>query len=323
MYESQGRDMKKILSKIKVPDIGSVLSPAAGLGDTLLSGVSGAFDKVSGGFDSGVGVLKSSLGGIPFFGATATSKLYDHTQFDEKHYFLIPDKASDDGYSLYVMRSLPEGVPPINDLEKRRLLHLPSDGALPMLEHIVIKDARERASTDAMPNNFVSTNLDGLINEIDKVDGKVFGGMLFVGGLVALANPIAGATVAANAIVPSIGLLVSKYGLKVVSETATNMDVAKQIKRAEKEVKTQFKSAKTVSVINPLLHHMGARTSLDMWMMENEKFQYLCEDIEFTQKDIRRLTDFTEQAISDVVKDAETQIYLEKVTAIIRGGGAG
>jgi hypothetical protein len=210
-------------------------------------------------------------------------------------------------------------VPPINDLEKRRLLHLPSEGALPMLEHIVIKDARERASADAVSSNFVSSNLDSLIDEIDKVDGKVFGGVLLLGGLVALANPLAGAAVAMKAAVPSIGLLVSKYGLKVVSETATNMDIAQQIRRAEKEVKTQFKSAKTVSVINPVLHHMGSRKSLDMWMMENETFQFICGDIEFTQKDILRLTDFTEQAISDVVEDARTQIYLEKVTAIIRG----
>jgi hypothetical protein len=188
-----------------------------------------------------------------------------------------------------------------------------------MLEHIVIKDARERASADAVPNNFVSSNLDSLIDEIDKVDGKVFNGVLLLGGLVALANPLAGAAVAMKAAVPSIGLIVSKYGLKAVSETATNMDVARQIKRAEKDVKTQFKSAKTVSVINPVLYHLSSRASLDMWMMENETFQFICKDMDFTQKDVRRLTDFTEQAISDIAKDAETQIYLEKVTAIIRG----
>ena len=311
--------MKKILSKIKVPTIESVLNPAVGLGEVLLSGVSGAFDKVTGTFDTGVGVLQGSLGGIPFFGATATSKFYDHTKFDEKHYFLIPDAASDDGYSLYVMRSLPAGVPPINDLEKRRLLHLPSDGALPMLEHIVVKDAWNQASTEAVSNNFVTSNLNSLIDEIDKIDGKVFNGVLLLGGLVALANPLAGAAVALKAAVPSIGLIVSKYGLKVVSETATNMDVAQQIKRAEKDVKAQFKSAKTVSVINPLLHHMTTRASLDMWMMENEKFQFVCGDMDFTQKDIRRLTDFTQQAISDIVKDADTQAYLEQVIAIIRG----
>lgn len=101
------------------------MNPAVGLGEALLSGVSGAFDKVTGTFETGFGVLQSTLGGIPFFGATATSKSYDHTKFDEKHYFLIPDTGSEDGYALYVMRSLPEGIPPINNLEKRRLLHLP------------------------------------------------------------------------------------------------------------------------------------------------------------------------------------------------------
>lgn len=315
--------MKNLFSKMKVPDIGTILNPAAGLGDTLISAVSGAFDKVTGTFETGFGVLRSTVGGIPFFGATTTSKLYDHTKFDEKHYFLIPDTDAEDGYALYVMRSLPEGVPPINDLEKRRLVHLPSEGSLPMLEHIVVKDARERAAADAFPNNFVSSNLDNLVNEIDKVDSKAFNGVLLLGGLVALANPLAGAAVAMKAALPSIGLIVSKYGLKAVSETATNMDIAQQIKRAEKDVKAQFKSAKTVSVINPLLHHMGSRHALDMWMMESEKFQFICNDIEFSQKDILRLTDFTEQAISDIVKDAETQIYLEKVTTIIRGNLTG
>lgn len=311
--------MKKIISKIKLPDIGSVLNPALGLGETLISGVGGAFNKVSGTFETGFGVLQSTLGGIPFFGATATSKSYDHTKLDEKHYFLIPDIEADDGYALYVMRSLPQGVPPINDLEKRRLLHLPNEGALPMLEHIVVKDARERAAADAVPGNFVSSNLDNLINEIDKVDGKVFNGVLLLGGLVALANPLAGATVAMKAALPSIGLIVSKYGLKAVSETATNMDIAQQIKRAEKDVKAQFKSAKTVSLINPVLYHLGVRSSLDMWMMESEKFRFNCDSLELSQADIRRLTDFSRQAISDVVKDPDTQAYIDQVVSIIRG----
>ena len=311
--------MKKILSKIKVPDLSAAAKPVVGLGDAVLSGVGDAFDKVTATFDTGVGVLRSHLGGIPFFGSTATSKFYDHKKFDEKHYFLIPDKAMDDGYSLYVMRSLPEGVPPINDLQKRRLLHLPSDGALPMLEHIVVKDARERASADAVPNNIVTSNLDSLINEIDKVDGKVFGGVLLLGGLVALANPLAGAAVAMKAAVPSIGLAASKYGLKIASETATNMDVSRQIKRAGKEVKSQFKSAQTVSFINPVLRHIGSPSSLDMWMMESEKYRFECEDIDFTQADILRLSDFTKQAISDVEKDPEMDAYLEDVISIIRG----
>jgi len=68
--------MKKILSKIKVPDLSAAAKPVVGLGDAVLSGVGDAFDKVTATFDTGVGVLRSHLGGIPFFGSTATSKFY-------------------------------------------------------------------------------------------------------------------------------------------------------------------------------------------------------------------------------------------------------
>ncbi len=315
--------MKNIIPKIRVPKIGDILNPATELGETLLSGVSGAFDKVTGTFDTGVGLLKSTLGGIPFLGSTFSSKTYDHTQYDERHYFLIPDATSSEGYSLYVMRCLPTGVPPINDLEKRRLLHLPDENSLPMLEHIVLRETREQASSEAVADNFISQNLDNLINEIDKVEGKVFSGVLLLGAAVALANPLAGAAVAMKAAAPSIGLVVSKYGLKKVSETATNLDISNQIKRAEKDIKKQFKSAKTVSLINPILYHMVHKVSLDMWMMESEKFQFQCETINFTQADILRLTELSKKAISDTMVDPEMDAHLNQVIEIIEGSQQG
>ena len=309
--------MRKFLSKIPKPKLGSVLNPAVELGETLFSGVSGAFDKVTGTFDTGVGLLQTSLGGIPFFGATATSNTYGDASYDEKHYFLIPDNVSEEGYSLYVMRCLPAGVPPINDLEKRRLLHLPVLSALPMLEHVVVEDARERASETAESNNFLTNNLENLIDEIDRIDKKMFGGVLLLGGLVALANPLAGAAVAMNAALPPVAMILSKYGLKFASETATNLDVAQQIKRAEKDILKQFNSAETLVLVNPILQHLAKPISLDMWIMESEKFQYICTECAFSQEDILRLTDLTRQAISDVVTEGETQSYLDKVVEII------
>ena len=77
-----------------------------------------------------------------------------------------------------------------------------------------------------------------------------------------------------------------------------------------------------MSVVNPVLNHLGSRASLDMWMMESERFQYKCDGAEFTQQDVRRLTDLTQQAILDVVKDAETKAYIDQVIEITRGGGA-
>ena len=312
--------MKKIIPKLRVPKIGNIFNPAAEMGEALLSGVSGAFDKVTGTFDTGVGLLKSTLGGIPFLGSTFSSKTYDHTQYDERHYFLIPDTASSEGFSLYIMRCLPRGVPPINDLEKRRLLHLPDENSLPMLEHIVLRETREQASSEAVADNFISQNLDNLINEIDKVEGKVFSGVLLLGAAVALANPLAGAAIAMKAAAPSIGLVLSKYGLKKITETATNLDISNQIKRAEKDIKKQFKSAKTVSVVNPILYHIIHKISLDMWMMESEKFEFQCASLDFSQADILRLTELSKKAISDTLVDSEIDDHLRQVIEIIEGG---
>ncbi len=84
------------------------------------------YQSVAGGFEragQGVGYVMQMVGGLRLFGSTQS--LSADQAFDERHYFLVPDPRCEDGYSLVVTRCLPEGVPPINDLPKRRILHLP------------------------------------------------------------------------------------------------------------------------------------------------------------------------------------------------------
>ena len=324
--------MKGKLGKFRPPSLGAVLQTdwqgllrgkTAEMGEALLGGVGGAFDAARGTFDTGFGLLRATIGGIPFLGTTATSDAYDHTRVDEKHYFLIEDEREAHGFALLVLRCLPAGVPPINDLPKRRLLHLPRADALPMLEHIVREEARQRAQDQGASGNAVSANLDALINEIDRVDSKVFGGLLAVGGLVALANPLAGAAIAAKALVPSIGLIAAKYGLKAASRTATNVELSREIRRAEKEVVRQFRSSETLSLVNPVLHHMGARTPLDMWMVEAERFQFEVDGAQFGRADIQRLTALTMQALEDAGVAEDALAYAEEVAEIVGSDGSG
>lgn len=305
--------MKKILSKIKFPKA----VPKTELTQSLITNVSGAFNAVTGTFDTGMGLIRSTLGDMPFIGATATSKVYDHTEFDEKHYFLIPDPKSQKGFSFYVMRCLPAGIPPINDLPKRRLLHLPNEHALPMLQNIVIEDAKQTVKSKPSQDSFIKENLTSLINEIDEIDDKAFKGVLLLGGLVALANPLAGGTIAMKAMVPALGLTLSKYGLQFASQTATNIEISNEIRRAEKDIKKQFKASSTISLINPLLHHLNHQTSSDMWMAELELFQFKCPDIDFSQADKRRLLELSRQAISDVIEDEIPEDYFKRMEDII------
>ena len=277
-------------------DIGKWIGQAKELGY-------GALSKTTDALGAGVGFVRSQIGTSWLFGSTESSRCYDSDRTDEKHYFLIPDRRSDVGYSLYSMRCLPEGVPPINDLPKHRVFHLPNQHAMPTVEHILVADARKSASNQEQSPNAIGSRLNDLADQIDKLDGKVFGGVLLIGGLVALINPVAGAVVAAKALIPSMGILLSKYGLKYAGDTANERDLSSRIKKAEKDVLRQFRGAETESIVNPLL------AQLDRALETTEGdydpiMEFDADAITFGERDRRRFMTLTCQAISNTYKNA-------------------
>ena len=303
------------LSKVALP--ATVRDASASLSAALADKAGDAVGTIRGTLDSGFGVLRATLGGLPLLGLATTSETYDSTQVDEKHYFLLQDDGAEFGYALFILRCLPQGVPPVNDLEKRRILHLPDASALPMLKHIMLEDAHGARADDTPPESRLSGNLNALVDEIDSVDHKVFGGALAIGGLVALVNPLAGAAIAAHAMVPSVGLIATKYGLKTASRTLTNLEMSREIRRTEKDVMRQFSSSDTVSLVNPILHHLAARTPLDMWLVDGERFRFETDRVTFGPCDIRRLCDLTLQALDDAGADAEAMDYATEIASII------
>ena len=219
-----------------------------------------ATDAVS----SGLGYAKEKLGATWLFGSTEQSDNFVE-QFDEKHYFLVPFHLAECKYTLYSMRCLPKGTPPINDLPKRRVFHLPNDNAKATVEHLLTAQVRGQVETEKIKANAFGTHLVDLANEIDRIDSKMFNGVLLIGGLVALANPVTAAVLTAQAMVPSIGLLLSRYGLKFVGETANDQAVKKEIARAEAEVLKEFKAADTTSVQNPMLAQLDLALNTDVF----------------------------------------------------------
>ncbi len=262
-----------------------------------------ALAQASGAVGAGVGFVRSMVGRVSLFGSTESSTSYEHEQLDEKHYFLIPDRRSATAYSLYVLRCLPEGVPPINDLPKRRLFHLPSAHALPTVEHILLSDAREVEEVAPASPQSVGTRLNELADHIDRLDDKVFGGVLLIGGLVALINPLAGAAVAMKALVPSIGMLLTKYGLKYVGDAANARDMAGRIKAAEKEVLQQFRGSEAEKIVNPLLAQLDRALETSIRQYE-PILDFDPDTIEFGERDRRRLLKLTCQAIANTYEDA-------------------
>jgi len=256
--------------------------------------------NTSGVVGAGVGYIQASIGRASIFGSLESSALYDENKTDERHYFLIPDRRNDTGYSLYVLRCLPQDVPPINDLPKRRVFHLPNEHALPTVKHILLDDARELVaqSQSNEATTALSDRIQDIADQIDKIEGRMFSGVLLVGGLVALVNPVAGALVAAKALIPSIGMLLSKHGLKCAGDAAKSIEVSSKIKAAEKDVLKQFKGSATEQIVNPLLQQFERALNTT-----EEEYDPLMEfdasQLSFGQRDRERILKLTCQALAN------------------------
>lgn len=276
-------------------DIGSWINQARDLGIS-------AFSQATGALGAGAGYVKSTLGQTWVFGSTSSSSSYDQRSVDEKHYFLMPDRRSEIGYSLYVMRCLPEGIPPINDLPKHRLIHLASEQARPTLEHILLADARETAEGTTPSALSVGARLNDIADQIDQIDNKAFNGVLLIGGLVALINPLAGAAIAVKALLPSLGMLLSKHGLKYVGDTANALEMSQRIKAAEKDVLKQFRGAGTEELVNPLLAQLDRALDTDETQYE-PILEFDAQKICFGERDRERLFRLTCEAITNTYEE--------------------
>ncbi len=203
----------------------------------------------AGAVGTGFGYAKESLTTSWLFGSTESTV----SDYDEKHYFLIPFQPAACGYTLYSMRCLPEGTPPVNDLPKRRIIHLPNEHGRRMIEELLCHEAAATAvATDEAPSP-MGRRLNDLADGIDELDKKAFHGALLIGGLVALANPVAGGILAAKAMLPSIGLFLSRYGLKQIGDTLHERGLRQRIQKAESDVLKQFQGSDTTEVVDPLL----------------------------------------------------------------------
>lgn len=205
---------------------------------------------------AGVTYVRESLAGSWLFGSTERLDAADgELAYDEKHYFLVPFRLASAGYSLYSMRCLPEGTPPVNDLPKRRLVHVPTEAGVAIVESLLLAESRREVVDSAAQrdNAGLAGRLKELADRIDTLDSQVFHGVLAIGGLVAFVNPVAGAGIAAKALLPSAAMLLSKFGLRSASEALEQRRVQRDVREAERAVLKQFHGAETTRVVSPML----------------------------------------------------------------------
>ncbi|XPF93232.1 hypothetical protein ACM9HF_14540 [Colwellia sp. RE-S-Sl-9] len=257
-------------------------------------------DKATEELSSNYAIVKEKLDGLPIFVSAEKSDKYKGIQYDEKHYFVIPYELSEYKFALHTMRCLPNAIPEINNLPKRRIFHFPNEHSEEMLKGYMRQSAEEMARKNKNNN---PSSLESLANQIDSLDKKLTYGMLLVGGLAAIVNPLLGAGIAAKAILPSVGGLLNKYGLKPTGEKLSQYQLDKSIKDAEEHIAKEFEDANTLQVINPILQELELTLRTSEYQHDPLTGPNLA-DGSIPELDDERWRELTEVAICHVYKEA-------------------
>ena len=262
----------------------------------------------------GATAVSDTIGKVPLLASIVPAMQRDDVPRDETHYFLIPTPFVASGYSLYSSRRLPRGVSTTNDLPRLRVFHLPSEGSERQLVDLFVagKSAgvtiEPAAADDETP---LAERLQMIANEIDRHERTVTGGILLIGGAVAVANPLLGVGIAAKAIFPSIGALLSREGLKLASDkvktwTRRREEAAEERQReAEVEaIRKEFEATPVTSLVNPFLRDLE-RALLTEASEFDPRLDAVIDKVEVEGWNREQLLDLTGRAIFETYGDAD------------------
>ena len=198
--------------------------------------------------DDGVEFFRGHLGKIQLLSASNVVVGAGDEDRDEQHYFLVPNRGEECGYCLYSMRVLPDGIGPENDLPKARVFQIPSEGAEGRLVELLLGELEAEALKKVDLASPLADRLEVVAEEIDRQSNLLSGGLILVGGVVAIANPLLGVGIAAKALIPGLGSKLSVHGMKHVSdwfrgrrESSVKEDAKKDARKAVSKVKPELR----------------------------------------------------------------------------------
>lgn len=272
------------------------------------------WDAVRSRLAQGAMAVRDTIGKVPLLASVVAAEQWDEVNRDETHYFLIPTPFVEGGYALYSARRLPPGVATANDLPRLRVFHLPGEGSERQLVDLFIADKSADVTLDAAAideDTPLADRLQMIANEIDRHERTVTGGILLIGGAVAVANPLLGVGIAAKAIFPSVGALLSREGLKLASDKVRSWTRKREEQQAEKQhkaeveaIRKEFDKTPVTSLVNPFLRDLekALRTEASEWN-PNLQAELGKTDVEGWNRE--QLLDLTVQAITETYGDAD------------------
>ena len=206
--------------------------------------------------------LRSSIGSLPFFAATSVDSAGGNPERDETHYFLVPDPGADGGFGLAERRRLPEGVGTVNSLPKVRVFHFHDVAGVAVLEEKLLGKIATERSAQADSDSDLAERMENLGEEIDRKSNWVTGGLIVVGGVVAVANPLLGVGIAVQALLPELGSKLTKFGLGAAADKLRKIGANRREEKARKEAASEVKAMKPELLEDPVLRFLDEMVSL-------------------------------------------------------------
>jgi hypothetical protein len=206
----------------------------------------------------GTGYFRTQIGNLQLFSSPQISTSED---LDESHYLLIPDQRQKDGFCLFHTRCLPEGIGPENNLAQKRIFHLPDLAHQEQLTAMLLAETKSKKLRELDLSSPLADRLELIADEIDHQRNLVTGGMVIIGGAIAIANPALGLGLAAKSLFPTLGAKLSTHGVKYASDwirdrhkKSANDSAAKAAKISLKKLKPESRENKVLALLSRATH---------------------------------------------------------------------
>lgn len=257
----------------------------------------------------GIDFLRSRIGSLPFFAATSVDVAEGNPERDEMHYFLIPDPGAEGGYDLAERRRLPEGVGTVNSLPKVRVFHFHDKAGVAVLEEKLLGRLAAKRSAENRQDSDLAERMEILGEEIDRKSHWLTGGLIVVGGVVAVANPLLGVGIAVQALVPELGGKLTKFGLGAAAEKLRRFGANRREEAARRKAAADVRAMEPEMIKDVVLCFLDEMASLgpkaDPVMAELARLPEWWLD-----RDQR----FTMRVVSEVLHHSEWEEWLTSVS---------
>lgn len=181
---------------------------------------------------------------------------------DETHYVLVPfpgEEREEAHFVLFSKRVIAEGHGVVNSLPKERIFHLPDLQAEERLREQLTSSLTKKEETRFQERAAtLAERLESLAEEVDRETDKVSGGLLLVGGVTTLLNPIAGIGILASGVLPSVGGKLAKSGASLAGDHLRDWSAKRQEKLSRKEAESEVAKLKPTVFVNPVLRTLDA-----------------------------------------------------------------